>query len=495
MHPRPAGAWPGDGALVSGIHHDDRGVTPGGVFVCVRGRHTDGHRLAARALERGALLVIGEEDFLPGVSAYLRVDDSRAALALLASAWHGHPSRDLTVVGVTGTNGKSSVTWMVQSIGAAAGQASAVLGTLGVGAPGNLRPQPHTTPEAPEFQAALARLRAEGTRIAAVEVSSHGLAQKRTYGTRFHTVVFTNLTQDHLDFHDSMGEYARAKSLLFRREDRGPAEPIATAVVRAEDPWLGTVLAGSSDPVVRFGESAAAEIRAREIVPDPRGLRLTVEHPEGSTALATSLLGTFQAENLLAAFGVGLSLGFDAATIARGLSAVPGIPGRMERVERGQPFLAVVDYAHTPDALQRAAESLRPFVDGRLLLVFGCGGDRDMAKRAEMGRIASEVADVVVITDDNPRSEDPAVIRAAILAGVSSSGGSAVDAPGRARAIQTAVESAAPGDAILLAGKGHETTQTFADRTVSFDDREVLAHALEARGRRSGGWRMRGTEA
>ena len=482
------GAWPGDDALVTGIHHDNRRVSTGGIFVCIRGQKIDGHDLADRAVRAGAALVVGERDSLEGVPSYLRVDDSRRALALLSCAWFDHPSRDLRVVGVTGTNGKSSVTWMVQSIVQAAGLEGAVLGTLGVGPPGRLRPQPFTTPEAPDFQRELDELRRAGTDIAAVEVSSHALGQRRTYGTRFHTVVFTNLTQDHLDFHASMEGYAAAKNLLFRREERGPGEPPATAVVHADDEHLGRILDGSSDRIVTYGEGEDADLRALEVLPEPEGLRLTVAHPGGRTELRTGLLGTFQAQNLLAAFGAGLSLGLDIPSIQRGLESLPGVPGRMERIDRGQPFLVVVDYAHTPDALLRSVESLRPFVRGRIHLVFGCGGDRDDRKRYEMGRIATFVAESIVVTDDNPRGEDPPGIREAIHDGVRSTGAMAIDCGDRARAIEIALEHAEAGDGVFIAGKGHETVQIFADRVVPFDDREVAVRVLDQRGQRTGDW-------
>ncbi|MCA9756696.1 MAG: UDP-N-acetylmuramoyl-L-alanyl-D-glutamate--2,6-diaminopimelate ligase [Candidatus Eisenbacteria bacterium] len=488
MNPRPVGVWPGDDVVVTGIHHDNRRVTAGGVFVCVRGQKVDGHDMADRAVSAGAALVVGERPTIEGVSHYLRVDDSRKALAILASTWYGHPSRDMRVVGVTGTNGKSSVTWMVQSMVASAGLDGAVLGTLGVGSPGRLRAQPFTTPEAPDFQRELAELRDLGTDVAAVEVSSHGLQQRRTYNTRFHTVVFTNLTQDHLDFHGSMDEYAGAKSLLFRREERGTDEPIATAIVNADDEHLTRILEGSTDRILSYGRAEGVDYRATEVESVPSGLALTVAHPRGTTEIRTRLLGMFQVSNLLAAFAVGRSLGLDEDVIANGLENLNGIPGRMERVERGQPFPVVVDYAHTPDALLRSVESLRPFVKGRILLVFGCGGDRDQGKRYEMGRVATFVADLIIVTDDNPRGEPPAAIRNEIHEGTRSTGASAIDQPGREAAIRFAINLAKDDDAVFLAGKGHETVQIFADRVVPFDDREVAAMMLDERGERTGEW-------
>ncbi|MEZ4651474.1 MAG: UDP-N-acetylmuramoyl-L-alanyl-D-glutamate--2,6-diaminopimelate ligase [Candidatus Eisenbacteria bacterium] len=488
MNPRPVGVWPGDDVVVTGIHHDNRRVTAGGVFVCARGQKVDGHDLADRAVSAGAVLVVGERPSIEGVPNYLRVDDSRKALAILASTWYGHPSRDMRVVGVTGTNGKSSVTWMVQSVAASAGLEGAVLGTLGVGAPGRLRAQPFTTPEAPDFQRELAELRDLGTDVAAVEVSSHGLKQRRTYNTRFHTVVFTNLTQDHLDFHGSMDDYAEAKSLLFRQEERGTDEPIATAVVNADDEHLAEILTGSTDRILTYGQAEGADYRAVEVDSVPSGLGLTIAHAKGTTRIETRLLGMFQVSNLLASFAVGKTLGLNDDVIAAGLAALNGIPGRMERVERGQKFPVVVDYAHTPDALLRSVDSLRPFVAGRIILVFGCGGDRDQAKRYEMGRVATFVADIIIVTDDNPRTEPPAAIRHEIHEGTRSTGASAIDQPGREQAIRFAINMATENDAVFLAGKGHETVQIFADRVVPFDDREVAGRMLDERAERTGEW-------
>ena len=479
MDPKPREALPP--LEITGIEHDSRRVGRGSLFVCLPGLRRDGHDFALRAQQSGAAAVVGERDHIAGVSPYVRVTDSRKALGLLACRWHDHPSRTLRVVGITGTNGKSSVTWMVESICRAAGEAAAVLGTLGVGRPGNLRPQPFTTPEAPEFQAELARLAEEGARVAAVEVSSHGLELRRTYGTRFEVIAFTNLSQDHLDFHQSMERYAGAKNLLFRAEERGPDEPPAQAVVNADDPHLDAILEGTSDHVLRFGEKNEAEIRAHEISMDAQGIHMRVVFPGGELPLFSPLFGSFAVENLLTAFSIGYTLRFDPEVIARGLAHVSGIPGRMERVDEGQDFLVIVDYAHTPDALRRALDSLRPFTEGRILLVFGCGGERDRKKRYRMGQIAAFAADRIILTDDNPRGEDPQQIRDEVAAGLRSTEAEFSEIGDREAAIGLAIDLAFTGDVVFIAGKGHETVQIRGDRVLPFDDREVAAAKIRER--------------
>lgn len=517
---------PPRGMVVTGVEYDSRRCGPGSIFVCLAGRDHDGHRFATAAARAGASLVVGEE---PGLEAslrpvpYLRVEDTRRALALLSCAFRQHPSRALTLTGVTGTNGKTSVAWMLHAIHLEAGWPSAVLGTLGSGTPGRgveidpeesaaerepglsaepradpyagrvetpappfagvpVRRGAHTTPEAPEFQREFARWRDHGLRAGVCEVSSHGLALRRSYGTRFACVVFTNLTEDHLDFHGTMDAYLEAKGRLFRREERGPEEPPARAVVNADDPRTSRLLDRSEDLVFRFGRKAGADVRLLEAVSRPDGIRLRVAHEGGEIDLSSPLLGSFQADNLLAAFTAARALGIEAETAARGLARLRAVPGRMESIERGQPFHVIVDYAHTPDALRRAAAALRPWTAGRLILVFGCGGDRDSAKRPLMGEEAARAADRIIITDDNPRSEDPGAIRAEIRVGVVRARGEADEVEDREEAIRRAFAEARAGDTVLIAGKGHETGQIRGDRTIPFDDREVAARWLEALG-------------
>lgn len=519
---------------VTGVAYDHRRVVPGAVFVCLRGQTHDGHEFATAAAAAGACLVVGERAHLAGSVdpvPYVRVDDARAALALLSCAFHRHPSRDLALTGVTGTNGKTSFTHLLHAVHREAGLPSAVLGTLGSGTPPNggtagvgvaragagARPatdrgaspslaagpdadagtdaglnrsshggiasipwrcSAHTTPESPDLQAELSRWRDGGIRAGVMEVSSHGLALRRSYGTHFACVVFTNLTEDHLDFHGTMEAYREAKSLLFRRAERGPQEPPTVAVVNGDDPAAAGILRGSDDRVLRFGRGSTAEIRLLAVEAGPAGIRMRVAHPGGECGIDSPLLGSFQVDNLLAAFAASLALGIDPEVAVRGLGRARGVPGRMERVDRGQRFGVLVDYAHTPDALRRALEGLRPFTPGRVIVVFGCGGNRDRAKRPLMGEAAARGADLIFLTDDNPRQEDPAVIRAAARVGIEAAGGVCREIGDRAGAIQAALEEARAGDTVLIAGKGHETVQLRGNDSLAFDDREVATRLL-----------------
>ncbi len=491
LNPRSEGAALPADLSVTGIAYDHRQVVPGAIFVCLRGQALDGHDFAAAAVAAGARIVVGERAELPSGSGpvpYIRVDDARRALALLACAFHGHPSRHLALTGVTGTNGKTSFTHLLHAIHREARIPSAIFGTLGSGTPtpGATPSVPwrggvHTTPESPDLQAELDRWRAAGIRAGALEVSSHGLALRRSHGTRFACVVFTNLTEDHLDFHGTMEAYGEAKALLFRRAERGPEEPPAVAVVNGDDPAADTILRGSEDRVWRFGRGPDVEVRLAELQAGPAGMRLTVVHPGGECRIDSPLLGMFQADNVLAAFAAALAVGIDSGVAAQGLGHVKGVPGRMERIDRGQGFGVLVDYAHTPDALRRSLAGLRPFTPGRVMVVFGCGGDRDRAKRPLMGAAAADGADLVFLTDDNPRREDPAAIRASVRSGIEARGGRWREIGDRAEAIQAALAEARPGDTVLIAGKGHETVQLRGDEAIPFDDREVAARLLGAK--------------
>jgi UDP-N-acetylmuramoyl-L-alanyl-D-glutamate--2,6-diaminopimelate ligase len=502
----PRASAPVDERLpITGIAYDSRRVQPGNLFVCLEGLSGDGHDFAPEAWRRGASLVVGERPVLEG-GPYLALRDSRSALALLSCAFFDHPSRAMRIAAVTGTNGKTSICWMLDSILRRAGLPSAVMGTLGSGSPGlrsgsadeapstggvPWRDSPHTTPEAPELQGELARWREAGTAAGAIEVSSHALAFRRSYGTRFATVVFTNLTPEHLDFHRSMEEYRRAKALLFHRQSRGTAEPPCVAVLNADDPASPSLIEGSDDFILWYGYGAQAHVRVDSPVLDPAGIRFTARWPqirlpggaggilpEGEAEIRSSLLGSFQIENLLAAFAAALGMGVEPATAASGLAALRKVPGRMERIEGESEFVAVIDYAHTPDALARALRSLRPFTPGRLILVFGCGGDRDRGKRPLMGEAAARWADRIVLTDDNPRSEEPASIRAQVRAGMAAAGERLLEEGDREGAIRAALREARSGDTVLIAGKGHETVQIRGNEAISFEDGAVARRIL-----------------
>jgi len=472
----PLGAW-------SRVQYDSRSVGPGDVFVAISGGRFDGHDYLEAARGKGALAAVVERIVPDEPLAQIRVPSARRALALLAAEETDHPSRELTLVGVTGTNGKTTTAHLVRAVLERNGERTGVIGTVGHEFEGVRTKAMHTTPEAPDLARLLRVWRDAGADAVAMEVSSHALAQDRTYGLAFDAAVFTNLTQDHLDFHGTLEAYRAAKSRLFRAEDRGDRSKPFVGVVNADDPAGAWIRERGDGEFLTYGRSAAAEVTAEDASLGPEGTRLRIRHPRGSTTAALRLRGAFNVMNALGAFGVCYVLGVPPAEIAEGLGALERVPGRLEPVDAGQPFQVLVDYAHTPDALERALEAVRAMKPHRLHCVFGCGGDRDRGKRPLMGAVAARLADAVVVTSDNPRSEDPARIVEEILAGTS--GADHVRAiVDRAEAIDAAIEACAEGDALLIAGKGHETYQILGERTVDFDDREVARRALASRGHR-----------
>jgi UDP-N-acetylmuramoyl-L-alanyl-D-glutamate--2,6-diaminopimelate ligase len=482
-------ALPGQSATVpavqvSDVCVDSRRVSPGALFVCVPGTKVDGHRFAADALARGAVALVAERPVESGDAPLILVRSARRALAMLASAFYGHPSRRLRVVGVTGTNGKTTTTYLVRAVAEAAGEKAGVLGTLGYDFGSRHEPPATTTPEPTLLQKLFAEMVDGGVRVAAMEVSSHALAMDRVSGTRFAAAVFTNLTRDHLDFHGTEDAYREAKLALFRGvpEPPGDPSPPASAVVNLDDPSSSAFLAAASGPVLTYGRGAACDVRAEreEIAAD--GSSALVRHPKGRTEVGVRLPGPFNVTNALAAFAAGLSLGYEPDAIARGIAGVEAVPGRMQAVRCGQPFGVIVDYAHTPDALRTVLTSARRLSRGALVCVFGCGGDRDQGKRPEMGRIAVTLADRAVITSDNPRSEDPLAIIAAIQEGAREAGGTYETEPDRRAAIERAIAGAREGDVVLIAGKGHEDYQILGDRTIHFSDVEVAEEFLRGLG-------------
>jgi len=487
---------------LAGLAYDSRRVRAGDAFFALAGLKQDGARFVRDAIHAGAAAVVSAAGVAVAGVPHVAVAEPRLALAQAASRIEGHPSRGLAVVAVTGTNGKTTTTWMLESIFRAAGWSAGVIGTTGVRFSGTTRASSFTTPESPELQALLAEMRAAGVRAVAMEVSSHALAQRRSYSLEADVCVFTNLTQDHLDFHGTMEAYLDAKLMLFDGRNGLTAKP-TVAVVNAEDPSAAAVeRAARADGrrVVRvsgvpFGRGHGGEVsledlellpdglmlgfRAAERLPEPSALPSPAFSRHGKTRVRLPLLGRFNAENAALAYGAALALGLPHEAIRRGLEAVPQVPGRLERVEAGQPFMVAVDYAHTPDALERALAAVREHARGRLLVVFGCGGDRDRGKRPRMGEVAARGADAIWITNDNPRSEDPRAIANEIVAGIAQppAGGLAVELDRRA-AIAAALAAARAGDAVLIAGKGHETTQTTGDRIEPFDDRQVARELL-----------------
>jgi UDP-N-acetylmuramoyl-L-alanyl-D-glutamate--2,6-diaminopimelate ligase len=444
---------------VTAVTHDSRQVTAGAMFCCVRGTVADGHAFAADAVALGARSLLVERHLDLDVTQVV-VDDVRVAMGRVAAAFHGSPSRQLDVVGVTGTNGKTTTAWLLRSIFEASGRKTGMIGTL-TSLPGH----PPTTPDSTDLQAQLAALRDDGVTAVAMEVSSHALAQSRLEGTEFAVGVFTNLSRDHLEYHHTMEEYFAAKARLF---EPGRSR---VGVVNADDPRGKLLLDAAQIPMRAYSLRDVSELRLHDDRSECtwRGRHLVV--PLGAP---------FNLSNALAAATASLELGIGEDDIVAGLASAPQAPGRFEIVDAGQPFTVVVDYAHTPDGLESLLEAARDITgDGQLTVVFGAGGDKDRGKRPMMGEVASRLADVVVLTSDNPRSEDPASIVEEIRRGATGPAYVIVEVDRRA-AIQLALARAAHDDVVVIAGKGHETTQTIGGDVVPFDDREVVREVLSS---------------
>lgn len=458
---------------ITGVTCDSRQVGPGNLFVAVRGVSQDGRRFIPEAVERGARVIVAE----PGVTvpprvAWIPVEDARAAVAALAHAWFGDPARDLTMIGVTGTNGKTTVTSLIQAFLERAGCPCGLIGTIEYRA--GLRPLPsdQTTPGPVTLAALFSQMRQAALQACAIEVSSHALDQRRVAGIAFHVAVFTNASPEHLDYHRTFEAYVNAKSLLFT------ALPLwGTAVLNADDPASRVIRGKTRARVVTFGLQAPADVRVVEATCTLDGSEATWVTPQGRFRSQTRLVGFHNLSNLAAAVAVGSVCEISPATMAEAIEAFPGVPGRLEPVVAGQPFPVFVDYAHTDDALEKVLSHVRRLGPRRVIVVFGCGGDRDRTKRPRMGAVASRLADRVVITSDNPRSESPERIADAIVAGLTP-GTSYTVILDRAEAIRQALIEADAECVVVIAGKGHETTQIFADRTVPFDDRQVVRQVL-----------------
>ncbi len=449
---------------------------PGALFCCVPGERTDGHAHAPAAVAAGASALLVER-WLDLPVPQLLVPSVRSAMGPAAAQVFGRPSERLRVVGVTGTNGKTTSTYLLESVFRAAGLRAGVIGTTGIRVAGRSASAPRTTPEAPDLQRLLAEMVDEGVDAVAMEVSSHGLDQHRVDGTRYASALFTNLSQDHLDYHGTMEAYFRAKSLLFtpRLSDRG--------AVNVDTPEGRRLAEGSEIPVVTFGLNAPADVVPSGVDVGPDGLRFTV----GRVEVRSRLRASFNVANCLGVLVAARLLDIDDRTTAAGIAELDGVPGRLEAVDGGQPFDVLVDYAHTPDGIESILRSVGPTAAGRVIIVFGCGGDRDRAKRPLMGRAATSLADLTVLTSDNPRSEDPVAIVGEIVPGARAGGGAFVVEVDRRAAIRLALAEARPGDVVLIAGKGHESGQELADRTIPFDDRVVAREELAALGGAGGG--------
>ncbi|MEW6060120.1 MAG: UDP-N-acetylmuramoyl-L-alanyl-D-glutamate--2,6-diaminopimelate ligase [Actinomycetota bacterium] len=451
---------------ISEVAYRSGDAVPGSLFFCVRGARSDGHEFAADAVLRGAVALVVER-WLPVDAVQVLVPSVRQAMGPVSAEVFGRPADRMAMVGVTGTNGKTTTTYLLESIFRSAGSTPGVVGTTGVRIDGEPVPLPKTTPEAPDLHRLLARMAERGVGAVAMEVSSHGLDQHRVDGIVYDCAVFTNLSQDHLDYHPSMEEYFRAKARLF-------TPSMARRAVVNVDTAEGRRLLRSDLPTLTYGLEAGADLRATDISTSLSGLSFRV----ADVMIRSSLCGRFNVENCLAAFAAARAMGVPDDVIARGIASLREVPGRMETVEEGQEFLVIVDYAHTPDSVENVLRAARPLAAGRVILVLGCGGDRDRRKRPLMGKVATTLADLSVITSDNPRSEDPMAIIGEVEAGAREGERIYVVEEDRRLAIRLALAEARAGDVVVIAGKGHETGQEFADHTIPFDDRVVAAEEL-----------------
>jgi UDP-N-acetylmuramoyl-L-alanyl-D-glutamate--2,6-diaminopimelate ligase len=481
----------GGNPFICDVVYDSRQVKPGAVFIAMQGGTTDGNRFIAKALEQGAAAVLTDSEAMwkqlresqPAL-ALANVRHGRLALAQVSANFFCHPERKLQLCGVTGTNGKTTTTYLIESMLRSAGRETVLLGTIEYHVVDSVLPSPHTTPESRDIFKYLAKGVESGATEAVMEVSSHALDQGRVWGLHWDTAVFTNLTQDHLDYHGDMESYFSAKAKMF--QGHGAAPP-RVAVIHAADEYAPRFLAVARDAacgIVTYGMEAG-DFHAENIELTAHGSRFQMTSPQGAIEISTSLAGPVNVLNLLAASAAAMARGLTLDEIARGAASIPYVPGRFQNVNCGQPFTVAVDYAHTDDALRnvtRLARMLASPRNGRVITVFGCGGDRDRTKRPRMGRAAGEGSDLVIATSDNPRSEEPEAILREILPGLESTGVAFQVEPDRAQAIVLAIQAARENDVVVIAGKGHEKVQIFRDHTVPFDDADVARQALEAMG-------------
>jgi len=466
-----------------GIHYDSREIKPNYLFLCVEGFNMDGHQFIPQAVERGAKVVVVQKEVdVPEGVTIVKVPDTRKALPLLASQFYDHPSRKLGVVGVTGTNGKTTTTHLIENILRATEKKTGLIGTVHNKIGDKILPVHRTTPESADLQELMAEMVEEGVDYAIMEVSSHALELHRVDSCEYDIAVFTNITQDHLDFHKDIDSYLASKAKLFTQLGTkifgNTKKQEKVGVINLDDPHSHILLEQTSVKVLTYGIEKAADIRAFDIQVTLKGLTFRVSTPLGELQLILNLTGLFNVYNSLAAIGAAIALGVSLDDIKKGLEGIKGVAGRFELVDEGQSFAVVVDYAHTPDSLENILKTAQSFVQGKIISVFGCGGDRDRTKRPIMGKIGTIYSDYSIITSDNPRSEDPRQITADVEVGAKEGGGAYEVLVDRREAIAKAISLAKKDDMVIIAGKGHETYQIFRDETIHFDDREVAEEFL-----------------
>ena len=489
----------GDSDLeIAGLHYDSRQVSPGGVFFALRGVKSDGCAFVEAAVQGGAVAIVTELPCAVGGATLVQVPNARLAMSLMAASFYGQPTAGLPVVGITGTNGKTTTSYLIEGILECAGIPSAVLGTINYRFGETALPAPNTTPESVDLQRTLRELVDLGARGVVMEVSSHSLEQRRVDGCLFDVAVFSNLTRDHLDYHLDMESYFGSKLRLFTELLAPSADkPLRRAVVNLDDPYGARIAQAACAPVLSYALQGEADLTVAQVDFSVHGIRCRLNTPRGELELASELLGRFNRYNILSAVGAGLALGLSAQAIKRGIEGHKKVPGRLERVENEQGITVLVDYAHTGDALENVLSTVSELKTGRIITLFGCGGDRDRGKRPVMGEIAARYSDLAIITSDNPRTENPQAILDEVRSGVLplnlreyrpeelAQGFEAkgfVSIESRRQAILTAMLVARPGDIVLLAGKGHEDYQILGTEKFHFDDREEAAAALQARG-------------
>jgi UDP-N-acetylmuramoyl-L-alanyl-D-glutamate--2,6-diaminopimelate ligase len=469
---------------IGSIECDSRQVAGGGIFFALRGAKLEGAQFVADALGRGAVAVASESakpaDFPAGtVWVQLAPGTDRKALARAAANFYGHSAEALKLVGVTGTNGKTTTTYLVDSILRLAGCTTGLIGTTGYRTPKGQRDASNTTPESLELQRIFAEIRDAGGTHATLEASSHALAMDRLWGCHFAVAIFTNLTRDHLDYHQTFEAYFAAKRRLFEGTGAGAPD---LGIVNADDPY-GAELKGLARSTLTYGLKSTADIAPKKLALSPAGLEFIAQMPAGDINVRSPLVGRMNAYNILGAIGAGIGLGIPVEYIERGISQLAAVPGRFERIDEGQPFLVVVDYAHTDDALRNVISTARDLSgSARIITLFGAGGERDRTKRPLMGEAAGSLSDLVVLTSDNPRSEDPLRIINDVVVGLQKANAKYRIEPDREQAIDVAIDAAQPGDIVILAGKGHETYQVLRDGPIDFDDREKARTILGRKG-------------